>query len=160
MKLLFSESEIRSWAKRYEFPREETELIEIRKEIQKAKHLTKDQLRLIACWKAPRSAGHVEKNEEEYVKEITTWCFAAQQERSRIEILTLLNGVQWPSASVVLHLFHKDPYPILDFRAVWSLGLEVPNQYSFMFWWEYVKFCRDVAHRNSIDMRTLDRARK
>ena len=158
MKLRFPESEIKSWAQRYECPREESELLKISQDIQNAGFLTKNQLRLIARWKAPRSARHVEKNEEEYVQEITSWCFAAQQERSKIEVLTLLNGVGWSTASVVLHLFHKDPYPILDFRALWSVGLEAPNQYSFQFWWDYVKFCREIAHRNSVDMRTLDRA--
>ena len=84
--------------------------------------------------------------------------FAATEERSRIELLTLLDGVSWPTASVILHLFHQDRYPLLDFRALWSIGLDVPSQYSFAFWWSYVEFCREVAQRNAIDMRTLDRA--
>ncbi len=158
MKLRFSEYEIQSWAQKYEYPREEISLMEIRPTVQKAGYLTKEQLKLLARWKAPRSAGHVEKNDEEYVKEITSWSFFARQERSRIEVLTILNGVQWPSASVILHLFHKDKYPILDFRALWSVEVDVPTQYSFSFWRKYVKFCRGIAQRNSIDMRTLDRA--
>jgi len=158
MKLRFSEYEIQSWAQKYEYQREEISLMEIRPTVQKAGYLTKEQLKLLARWKSPRSAGHVEKNDEEYVKEITSWSFFARQERSRIEVLTILNGVQWPSASVILHLFHKDKYPILDFRALWSVGVDVPNQYSFSFWRKYVKFCRGIAQRNSIDMRTLDRA--
>jgi hypothetical protein len=36
--------------------------------------------------------------------------------------------------------------------------LEVPNQYNFDFWWAYVRFCREIADMNRIDMRTLDRA--
>lgn len=130
----------------------------LRPVIQNAGCLTKDQLKRVAHWKAPRSAGNVERNDELYVKEITSWSFSASQQRSKIEILTLLDGVLWPSASVILHLFHKEPYPILDFRALWSVGLDVPNQYSFLFWWEYVEFCRWVAKRNSVDMRILDRA--
>jgi len=158
MKLLFPESEIQAWAKKYNYPQDETSLISLRPAIQNAGFLTKKQLRLTARWKAPRSAGHIERNDEEYVKEITSWSFSANEQRSRIEVLTLLDGVLWPSASVILHLFHKEPYPILDFRALWSVGLNVPKQYSFSFWWEYVEFCRTVAKRNSVDMRTLDRA--
>jgi len=157
MKLLFPESEIQAWAKKYNYPQDETSLISLRPAIQNAGFLTKKQLRLTARWKAPRSAGHIERNDEEYVKEITSWSFSANEQRSRIEVLTLLDGVLWPSASVILHLFHKEPYPILDFRALWSVGLNVPKQYSFSFWWEYVEFCRTVAKRNSVDMRTLDR---
>lgn len=158
MKLRFSETEIQSWAQKYEYPREETSLLALQPAVQKAGYLTKEQLGLVARWKAPRSAGHVEKNQDNFVKEITSWSFAAREERSRIEVLTVLDGVLWPSASVILHLFHKDPYPILDFRALWSVGLEVPKQYSFPFWWEYVNFCKDIAQRNALDMRTLDRA--
>ena len=158
MKLRFPESEIKEWAKKYEYPREETSLIDIRPDVQRAGFLTKEQLRLLARWKAPRSAGHVEKNNPEYVKEITSWSFSARGERSRIEVLTILDGVHWPSASVILHLYHEEKYPILDFRALWSIGVDMPNQYSFQFWWEYVQFCRAIAERNSIDMRMLDRA--
>jgi hypothetical protein len=158
MKLRFPETEIEYWAQRYEYPRQETLLINLRSAVQQAGCLTKEQLRMLARWKAPRSASHIEKNEEEYVKEITAWSLSAKEERSKIEVLTLLDGVQWPSASVILHLFHKEAYPILDFRALWSVGLEVPKQYSFSFWWEYVKFCRSIAQRNSLNMRTLDRA--
>ena len=158
IKLRFSETEIEYWAQRYEYPLEQTLLINLRSKVQQAGYLTKEQLRMVARWKAPRSAGHIEKNEEEYVKEITAWSLSAKEERSKIEVLTLLDGVQWPSASVILHLFHKEAYPILDFRALWSVGLEVPKQYSFSFWWKYVKFCRNIAQRNSLNMRTLDRA--
>ncbi len=80
------------------------------------------------------------------------------EERAKIEVLTLLDGVLWPSASVILHLFYEKLYPILDFRALYSVGLEVPKQYSFSFWWPYVQFCREVAQRNSVNMRILDRA--
>ena len=158
MELRFPESKIKSWADKYDCNQEEVTLINLRPAIQRSGYLTKDQLKLVAHWKAPRSAGHVEKNDELYAKEITSWSFSAKNQRLKIEVLTLLDGVLWPSASVILHLFHKEPYPILDFRALWSVGLSVPKQYSFSFWWEYVGFCREIARRNSVDMRTLDRA--
>jgi len=71
-------------------------------------------------------SGHVEDNPEEYVKEITAFALGATTERSRIEVLTNLDGVRWPTASVILHFFHKEPYPIMDFRALWSVSLDVP----------------------------------
>ena len=83
---------------------------------------------------------------------------ATEDERARIQSLTLLDGVSWPTASVILYLFHRDPYPILDFRALWSLSLDVPVQYRFDFWLPYVRCCRDLAQRANVDMRTLDRA--
>lgn len=158
MRLRFPESEIEQVAQRYEYGRDETALIELRSKVQRLGYLDKEELMQVARWKAPRSSGHVEGNENSYVKEITSWAFRATNERSRVEVLTVLDGVRWPSASVILHLFHKQPYPILDFRALWSVGLEVPKQYSFSFWWPYVLFCREVASRNHIDMRTFDQA--
>ena len=80
-------------------------------------------------------------------------------DRLRIEVLTLLNGVSWPTASVLLHVGHADRDPILDFRALWSLGVEgLPNQYTFPIWWSYVQVCRELAASAAVSMRTLDRA--
>ena len=45
-----------------------------------------------------------------------------------------------PTASVPLHLAHRDPQPILDFRALWSLGVDKqPSYYSFELWERYVQ---------------------
>jgi len=117
-----------------------------------------DELREVARWKAMRSAGYMEENTPEYVQEITGIALQAKEERVRIEVLTLLDGVGWPTASVILHFFHKDPYPILDFRALWSLSLEVPNEYDFTFWWTYVECCRQLANESGLTMRRLDQA--
>ena len=158
MKLRFPESTIREWAGRYDYPREETELLSERESIQRAGRIEKTQLELVARWKAPRSAGHVKKNRDSFIREVSAAAFATYDERARIEIFTILDGVSWPTASVILHLFHPDCYPILDFRALWSANLKVPSHYSFSFWWPYVGFCRAVASRNRVSMRTLDRA--
>jgi len=158
MRLRFDESQINVIVKDYKIDSSENEVIGFRSIVRARGYLTKEQLRKVAYWKAPRSAGHVEKNDEEYIKEITAFAFATADERARIETLTILDGFGWPSASVLLHLYHKDKYPILDFRALWSCGLEVPKQYGFAFWWDYVEFCRSVAEKNGVSMRVLDRA--
>ena len=36
-------------------------------------------------------------------------------------------------------------YPIMDFRALWSLKNEVPKTYGFNFWQEYTSYCRDLS---------------
>ena len=156
-KLRCPESELSSFANRYQYPLQETTVLGLRKTVAKRGWMTKDELRIVAQWKAPRSAGHVEDNPEEYVKEITAFALGATSERARIEVLTNLDGVRWPTASVILHFFHKEAYPIMDFRALWSVSLSVPVQYSFDFWWPYVEFCRHLSKRTGMDMRTLDR---
>ncbi len=42
----------------------------------------------------PRSAGRMEDNPEEYVKEITAFALSAKTERARIEVLANLDGVR------------------------------------------------------------------
>lgn len=157
-KLRFRQSIIPEIAKRYEYTRHESELVELRPMIIKRGCLLKNELITLAFWKAPRIAGKVQKNSEEFVNEITRLSLQPQSERARIEILTILDGVSWPMASVILHFFHRDPYPIMDFRALWSVSLEIPSQYNFDFWQVYVCFCRKLAEKNKLDMRTLDRA--
>lgn len=68
-----------------------------------------------------------------------------------------LRGVSWPTASVLLHFGHHDEYPILDYRALWWLGYDKPPPYTFEFWSAYVSFCRTLAKRLSVSVRTLDR---
>lgn|SRR5690606_39269783 len=158
MKLRFPPSKIQLYAQRYSYTRHETKLLEMRPSVQRAGLMTKRQLRLLAKWKSPRSAGLVESNSEAYIQEITAFALRTPEDRAQIESLTLLDGVSWPTASVVLHMFHRDPYPILDFRALWSVQTDVPRQYTFEFWKRYVDFCRAVAHRASTPMRVLDQA--
>ena len=157
-RLRFKQDRIRAFAKQYSYEQDDNDIKTLKPQVLERGHLAKEELAKVAHWKAPRSARHVQKNSEDYVSEITGFALSARTERARIEVLTNLDGVSWPTASVVLHFFHRDPYPIMDFRALWSVSLEVPAQYSFDFWWEYVQFCRSIASRNNVDMRTLDQA--
>jgi hypothetical protein len=157
-KLRFPPHQIPEIAAKYEYSISENELFALKPGIQERGYLKKSELAKLAFWKAPRSSGHVEGNSEEYVEEVTGFAFSARTERARVELLRVLNGVSWPTASVILHFFHKDPYPIIDYRALWSVSLDVPNQYTFNFWMVYVNFCRQLANENGVDMRTLDRA--
>ena len=167
MQLRFPESEISHWADQYlqywsnrevQFQRErvltDSALVDT---VQQQGYLDRELLREVATWKSPRSAGLIDENSENYVREITGEALTSEDERVRWDILTELRGIGHPTASAVLHLFHEAPYPIIDFRAMWSLRVDKYN-YSFEFWQEYVDFCRDLAQGNSVDMRTLDRA--
>jgi hypothetical protein len=120
--------------------------------------LTMEELHLVGRWKSARSAPRMLRNDSVYVEAVTGTALATDSEQFRIEVLTLLDGIQWPTASVVLHWFHKEPYPILDFRALTSVGMPVPAAYNFAFWTEYVDFCRQTAATAEVTMRDLDRA--
>ena len=156
--LRFSICDVAKHAARYEINDRERRLEDAKDSVLSRGYMTKPELQLLAEWKATRSAGHIKKNSEAYIEDVTGFALAAQDERSRIQSLTILDGVAWPTASCILHLFHPDPYPILDFRALWSLSLAVPKQYKFDFWMPYVDVSRNLARQAKTDMRSLDRA--
>lgn len=156
-KLRFRVNDLRDIARRYQYD-SESHIRDLRKPILQRGYLTKADLLTITYWKSPRSSSRVEKNSESYIREVTGCALATRSERLRIEMLTLLDGVGWPSASVILHFFHKQRYPILDYRALWSVSLKVPNQYNFDLWCEYVVYCRELASKANVTMRTLDKA--
>lgn len=87
------------------------------------------------------------------------WLYNRRPPRSSgSESLTLLSGVGWPTASVILHLCHREPHPILDFRALWSLSCSVRSRYDYPFYAAYAAFTRALCKRIGCDSRTLDRA--
>ena len=122
-------------------------------------YIAKNDFLVLSKWKSPRSQSWVKSNAPDLIEEATRIALSTSPETMRIGVLTLLRGVSWPTASVVLHFVHRDPYPILDFRALWSLSIETPpSSYTFSFWWDYACFCRDLAVECGVNMRTLDRA--
>lgn len=92
------------------------------------------------------------------MREITRFALKARSEKARIESLMILKGVSWPVASVILHFAFPDKYPILDFRAIWSLGWEQQRQYNFDFWQKYVKELKKLAKKYRVSLRKLDKA--
>jgi hypothetical protein len=151
-------SELREIAARHPFV-EDPEIEEISRTTREQGYYTRDGFLKISRWKGARVRPHREENDEETIREVTRLALNTPIERLRIEALTILHGVTWPSASVLLHFGHRDPYPILEPRALWSLGIErPPDEYGFEFWWAYVGACRCLAEATGIDMRTLDRA--
>jgi hypothetical protein len=154
--LRFSESDIAFWASRYEIETDYLIEREIVPRTKRAKFLSREDFLSTCAWKTPRSKKHCARNTEEEIREITNIALTASSEKVRLEILRLLHGVEYPTASVILHWCHQDPYPIIDFRAAWSLS--VAEEYTMSFWMEYTVFCRHLAIRNHVSMRNLDRA--
>ena len=165
MELRFPQSQIRDLAARYEAEmgdrdRRLTEAItrEVFPSYARNGFLTKDEFLTVCAWKTPRSRPRCESNDEGLIREVSALARTTESERLRIQVWTLLAGVKWPTASVFLHFAFPNRYPILDFRALWSLRTEVPAQYSFPFWMEYTEFCRALARREHVTMRILDQA--
>ena len=157
-RLRFPASQIGYLANRYSDPGDDVIERVIAPRIRKMGYLRKPDFIRLCRWKTPRSRRHVRKNSDAFIRAVTATAFSSADERLRIEVLTLLDGVDWPTASVILHFGHRDPYPILDVRAVWSLGIDKPPKYDFRFWQAYTRFCRTLSKKSSRSLGTLDRA--
>ncbi len=157
-KLQFRKNKIKELAAQYSYEKEHYIIDTLSPRIKSNGYLTKRDFLVVLEWKTPRTKSRCQQNDPGFIKEITRIALSSNNERLKIEILTLLHGVDWPSASVILHFGDKKKYPILDFRALWSLGFEEPPKYNFEFWWEYTLFCRNLAKEFKMSMRDLDRA--
>jgi len=149
--------EIRAYKNRYDY-QADPKLSHIKEAAKTQSYITRHQLHEIAQWKSKRRAALVNENDEAFVHEITEFAFRATHEHSRIGALILLAGVHYPTASVVLHFCVDDTYPILDFRAIWSLGLKQPSVYTPEYWVEYTDVCRSLAKEHGFTVRELDMA--
>jgi hypothetical protein len=155
----FKLSEIKKWAALYEYAGEAELLSRSVSNARSRGYLLREEFLDIAEWKSRRPRKRYQSNDAAYVEEVSRLAFARETSpRLSIELLTLLDGVSWPTASVFLHFCHPDPYPIIDFRALWSLSIEVPKNYTFELWDDYCGFTREMAREARVDMRTLDRA--
>ncbi|MDP9347725.1 MAG: hypothetical protein M3P24_01045 [Gemmatimonadota bacterium] len=97
---------------------------EISPRVREVGYYSKPDFLVLTRWKSPRAQRRCEQNPAEFIEEATRTALGARDERLRIGILRLLDGVDWPTASVLLHFGSRDPYPILDFRALWQFSKE------------------------------------
>ena len=156
-KLRFDKDDILYWANRYSFDSDD-EPTKIGRTAKEKGILSADQLFKLCQWKSSRKAAEARKNSELTVREITRFSFSTPDNYCKISSLILLKGVQWPTASVILHFCLDDDLPILDVRAIWSLGKNKPSSYNYEYWEEYVSCCQAISKENNVSVRTLDKA--
>jgi len=153
----FPKAEVPKWAKRYAYA-DDTEVEKIGDRSKLASFYTREDFLTVCEWKTRgRPRRHYQCNSEEDVRRQTAIALTSADEQTRMMALRNLRGVSWATASVLLHLAHKEPYPILDFRALWSLRCE-RTCHSLAFWRDYVQACRILAAECGVSMRDLDRA--
>ncbi len=157
--LQFPEHEIPYWASRYSYSEDEKVEKIIGPAVRERGNYTKSEFLAVCHWKSPRTQPLCAKNSKEYVIDVTRTSLASNNEQLRIEILTLLHGVSWPTASAILHFGFDNLYPILDFRALSSLGInDATSCLNYEVWHSYTKYCQKLANKNGVTLRTLDRA--
>jgi hypothetical protein len=157
-RLRFPECDIAYWAARFPSSAESTVESRISSAARRRGYLTRKEFLAICRWKTPRTQQRCARNRPAFVKAVTRLAFATGDEELKITALLRLSGVSWPTASVILHFCDRRPYPILDYRALWSLGFVRPPAYRFPFWLTYLTYARELSRRTGHGMRTIDRA--
>lgn len=157
-RLRFPVSSVETWAGRFSGTSEAFIEKDIAPAVRRQGFLTREQFLRIAEWKTVRSRPRCERNADAFVREVTSAALASTHEGFKINTLRLLEGVEWPTASVILHFCDRGRYPILDVRALWSAGLDGTPSHSFTLWMAYTEFLRGVADKTGVSMRTLDKA--
>lgn len=156
--LRFDKAAIRELASRYSYDNDTHLETEVALRVKTQGFLTKEDFLALCRWKSVRPQKHCKLNSEEDIVAITKIALSTKDEKIRIGVLTTLQGVKMRTASAILHFVGNDRYPIIDVRALWSLGVAEPVSYGFKLWWTYVEFCRQLADNANVSMRTLDRA--
>jgi hypothetical protein len=121
-------------------------------------HYTREEFLQVCAWKTVRSRPKVAANTEAAIVDATGRALAAGDEATRIAALLELEGVGVPTASTLLYFAFPDDYPILDIRALESLGVKPRSTYPVSFWLEYLGVCRELSRRAGVSLRTLDKA--
>jgi GrpB-like predicted nucleotidyltransferase (UPF0157 family) len=121
-------------------------------------HYTRSEFIEVCAWKTVRSRPRVAINTRAAVARLTGRALAARDEAVRITALLELHGVGMPTASTLLYCAFPDDYPILDVRALESLGIKARTHYTVSFWLEYLYACRRLAYGAGVSLRTLDKA--
>jgi hypothetical protein len=151
-------ADVRDWAARFGDPGADAAIDAIAPAVRERGHFLRQEFLDTYRWKTHRTVHLAEKYTDEQIADVTGVAFRQRDEKLRVCLLRALDGVNWPVASTLLYVGVSSDYPIIDFRALWSLGSAMPSVVSFEFWWAYVECCRRVAKAAGVSVRELDKA--
>lgn len=154
----FSRDWVRSLAVRYAYA-DDSAVREAGEAAARRGHYTRDEFMTVVTWKSKRTVPLAQRNSQDSVVQATAQAFATDDEIARLLFLLSLDGVGAPVASALLHFAYPDRYPILDYRALATLGvLTRRSTYGPDFWVDYVDKCQDIARDAGVTIRDLDKA--
>jgi hypothetical protein len=156
--LRFPTAKLPQWAARYTAEVDDP-ILRVADGARRRGYLTRREFLLLGDWKSPRSRPRRMRNPEGLVREATGLALGARNEELKIGVLRILDGVDWPTASAILHLCDRGKYPILDVRTLWSAGIDRASAaVTFERWLAYALFTRRLARSSGLSMREIDRA--
>jgi hypothetical protein len=120
-RLRFAESQVPRWATRYVNTANDGSLREgLRSVVLTRGYLNKDEFLAICGWKTQRTKSRCASNDKFAIRTISRAAFAIHDESLKMDLLRTLVGVEWPTASTLLHFCDKRPdIGRLD-RALWQ----------------------------------------
>ena len=127
------------------------------------KELSRGEFLDICYWKSPRGIRRCEKNSARQVEETMRKVFTTRSEKTKIDLLTGLEGVSIPTASAILTLTDPAQYGVIDIR-VWqvlhALGSVTANprgqKFTFDHWHQFLQVLRHHAHRLKVPARQIE----
>ena len=155
--LQFAPDQIESLASRFGYM-DESRLLAIGEKVRGRGYYTRGEFIEVCAWKSARSRPKIAANSREAIVSATRMALAADDEGLRMQHLLALTGVGVPTASTLLYCAFPADYPILDIRALESLGIKPRSQYPVSFWLLYLAACRALAASRGVSIRTLDKA--
>ena len=122
-KLRFAIADIPKWSAAYSYDGSDARFLEeVRPSVRKRGYLTVPEFRDILLEDATYAV-RCRRNTPDEIRVLTQAALATGDEALKMDLVRFLHGVEWPTASTLLHFCDKRPYPILDYRALWSFGL-------------------------------------
>ena len=157
-KLQLPLDEIEALAARFPPGGDDGRLHEVGTAVRARGYYTREEFIEVCAWKTVRSRPKITRNTDAAVVAATGLAMATEDEAARMAALLELDGVGVPTASTLLYCAFPERYPILDVRALESLGVKPRSQYPLSFWLGYLEACRELAQQAGVSLRTLDKA--
>lgn len=131
-------------------------------------YLHRDEFLTITLWKSRRPKRLLERNSDDAIRATTRKSLLCSDPERAVALLSNdedgLDGVGVRMASAILHLCHRDTFPMLDVRALDALGIPLSQtekwgEHDFVETWPiYVQACRQFCSETGTEARDLDRA--
>ena len=154
--LQFDIADIPAYAARYSYA-DDAEVVAIGRRARERGYYRRREFVRVCRWKTPRSAPLVDENSAEDLRAETRIALrAGADDGERMRALRRLRGVDWATASMLLHLGYPGRYPVIDIRAMHALGVG-RRSYSYRFWRAYIEVYGALVTQSAVDGRTFDR---
>ena len=137
---------------------DESKLLTIGESVRARGYYTRGEFIEVCAFKSVRSRPKIAANSRDAIVSATRSALATDDEGLRMQHLLALDGVGVPTASTLLYCAFPADYPILDIRALESLGVKPRSQYPVSFWLLYLAACRALSAGRGVSIRTLDKA--